>query len=314
MSGERDRNFLVEDAEGIRTVLKIYNRTDDAPTRAFQSGVLTHLERTALPFAVPSLIATCSGAHEFTFDGIDGQREHGVVVSFVPGEPALHHVPTARRRYALGASVARLGQALETYRDPQADRVLLWDLMRLGDLAPFAVGIVDPARRDFVGEFTERFAREVAPAVRDLRPQIIHNDLSGSNVFVDPADPDAIAAIVDFGDMVRAPMVCDLAVAASYQLEATGDPIADLCEVMAGFETVTPLAEAEVFHLTDLAMARLCLRVLIPQWRVQLFPENADYILRSQSGAWALIDKFMTMKPAAARDAVLARWRSEGSR
>ena len=71
-----------------------------------------------------------------------------------------------------------------------------------------------------------RFTEHARPALPGLRAQAIHNDLNLYNVLVDPRDHDVIAGILDFGDMVRAPLVNDLAVAASYQLEPGADPLA----------------------------------------------------------------------------------------
>ena len=76
--------------------------------------------------------------------------------------------------------------------------------------------------------------------------------------------------------MVRAPLVNDLAVAASYQLEPGADPLAPAIRFAAAYHAVSPLQEAELDVLFDLMMARLAMVVAIGGWRAR-YPDNADY-------------------------------------
>ena len=64
----------------------------------------------------------------------------------------------------------------------------------------------------------------IAPQFPDWRWQVVHNDLNPHNVLCAPDAPDRIAGVLDFGDMVRTPLVCDLAVAAAYRIDRD-DPI-----------------------------------------------------------------------------------------
>ena len=46
-----------------------------------------------------------------------------------------------------------------------------------------------------------------------LRAQVVHNDLAPTNVLVD--DRLAVTGIIDFGDLTRTALICDLAIAAA---------------------------------------------------------------------------------------------------
>lgn len=144
------------------------------------------------------------------------------------------------------------------------------------------------------------------PALPGLRAQAIHNDLNLYNVLVDPRDHDVIAGILDFGDMVRAPLVNDLAVAASYQLEPGADPLAPAIRFAAAYHAVSPLQEAELDVLFDLMMARLAMVVAIGGWRAARYPDNADYILRNNALSWARLQAC----DGIARDAARQRLRA----
>ena len=91
-------------------------------------------------------------------------------------------------------------------------------------------------------------------------------------------DPSQISGIIDFGDMVKSPLIIDLAVAASYQLSNGDDPLAGALPLIAGYNAVTPLQQAEIELLTDLIQTRLITSLLICTWRVKLFPENREYL------------------------------------
>ncbi|MEE4417602.1 phosphotransferase, partial [Klebsiella pneumoniae] len=75
---------------------------------------------------------------------------------------------------------------------------------------------VGAERRKLVSDVLAEFARTVPGVRSSLKTQIIHNDFNLHNILVDPAEPLEIAGIIDFGDMVFAPRVNDLAVALAY--------------------------------------------------------------------------------------------------
>jgi len=119
-----------------------------------------------------------------------------------------------------------------------------------------------------------------------LRAQVIHNDFNPHNVLVDAIADDRIAGVIDFGDVVRSPLVQDLAVAAAYQIGASGHPLQGAADMAASFHAVCPLLPEEIELLPDMIAARLALTIAVSSWRAARHPDNADYILRNQATAW----------------------------
>ncbi|MEY3961045.1 MAG: hypothetical protein RIR14_1699 [Pseudomonadota bacterium] len=109
---------------------------------------------------------------------------------------------------------------------------------------------------------------------------MVHNDLNPHNVLVDEADPDRISGVLDFGDMVRTALVCDLGVAASYQVDPA-KPLESLVEFTAAYHRILPLTEQELRLVADLTMARMLTTISITSWRAAKYPDNAPYILRN---------------------------------
>ena len=167
-----------------------------------------------------------------------------------PQSPALLH--------DAGRMVGRLNHALADFEHPAADRALAWDLPRLPDLRSHAT---DPVHMGVI----DRFAAEVTPALAALPHQVIHNDGHPGNLLVDPAHPDAVAGILDFGDTVQTPRVCDLAVALAYLVPDAPRPWREVEAFTAGFESVVPLGDDERAVLPMLIAARTIMRTIINQ-------------------------------------------------
>ncbi len=92
---------------------------------------------------------------------------------------------------------------------------------------------------------------------------MIHNDGHPGNLLVDPAHPDVVAGILDFGDTTRSPRVCDLAVALAYLVPDAPRPWPDVDAFTAGFETAVPLTDGERDVLPMLIAARTIMRTVI---------------------------------------------------
>jgi Ser/Thr protein kinase RdoA (MazF antagonist) len=148
--------------------------------------------------------------------------------------------------------------------------------------------IPEAEHRDAASRILQVFEVQAAVRLDTLRSQVIHNDFNLSNLLVS-GEPAALTGIIDFGDMIHAPLVCDVATAAAYQMLGGGDPLAALCYFVARFHEVLPLTHDEIEVLFDLAAARVVLILAITHWRAQRHPENRAYILRNMIAASDLL-------------------------
>ena len=90
------------------------------------------------------------------------------------------------------------------------------------------------------------------PVLSQLRKSIIHNDANDYNVLVGENDPFQRKAIgvIDFGDTLFAPTVCELAVGIAYAMMDKVDPLTAATQVITGYHEAFPLTEQEVEVLT----------------------------------------------------------------
>ena len=290
LSGERDRNFLMTWPGLGRAVLKFVNVAESADETECQIAVLQHVGRQNGPVLTPKPIPTVTGKDVATVD-LGGGASLVRAYTFLEGRPATQVENSRGLRHSLGRALGQFDLALASFDHRGTERAILWDLMHLNQLAPFTRFVQDTALRSLVEQFMAAFEQSICPAVASLRQQVIHNDLSKSNFIVAQHADTEIAGIIDFGDMVHAPLVCDLAIAASYQMLDTLDPFVALHEVTEGFEEARPSQSCEREHLLDLVLARTVQRLVITEWRAAQFPENRAYILRHTAEARTLLTR-----------------------
>jgi hydroxylysine kinase len=288
LSSERDRNYRIESARGgARYMLKISHPGETALVADFQTQALLHIARTNPDLPVQRMVPTRSGAYFFVSDPGDGQARVVRLFTYLPGMPLPEAPRSPLQQQNLARLLARLDLALSDFEHQAGDLHLPWDIQRADSVRGLVMLMADPERRALATGALDRFERDVKPVLRTLPVQVIHNDFNIYNVLVDPMATDCIAAILDFGDMVRAPLIDDLAVAAAYQVGIGDDPLADILPFVVAYHAVRPLSNAEVGVLFSLITARLVMVVAISGWRAERYPENATYLLRNNPLSWA---------------------------
>ncbi len=303
---ERDQNFRVRTADGTDYVLKFANSDEDPGVLDMQHQALAHIEARDPDLPVPRVIHTRDGAMSSTIDDLDGKAHIVRLLSFMPGIDLTDITLTPKTLRALGATTARLDKALRSFFHPSGDHVLLWDLKRLPDMRHNTDAIEDPGQRRKIEEVIDHFTDEVLPLLGNLRWQIIHNDVNSSNVLVAEDDHERIAGIIDYGDMVHTPLVCDVAIAAASFTRHIDDPVSAICEVAAGFDGVTPLEAEEVDLIYDLVMARVASIILICTWRIANPTGPKEHLEDAVAKSWPAFDQLL----AAGRETTRARLRS----
>ena len=294
LTGERDKNYLLRTQEVGEVVLKFINPGEEAAETDLQTQVLLWLEQKHCAVVVPQALRNSKGG--LVSDYAVGEQVYKVrAYTYLNGVAVAQAQMSDALQQSFGVRAAQLVIALDGFDHPALSRVLLWDVMHLSQLRDWAVEVLtEDAMGPFVFAFLDRFDASILPALQALPQQVIHGDISKSNTVVSQADGTAIHGVLDFGDLCKAPRVVELAVTASYALDAeTGDLQAALARVVSGYESILTLSEAEKVLIPDLIIARLVQRIVISEWRASHFPNNRDYILRSNAQARQLLGRLM---------------------
>jgi len=285
---ERDQNFQLRAKDGNTWVLKIANPAENPALLDMQTAALLHMAETDPSLAIPRVKTTHDGLLFHEVDGADGRRFIVRVLSYLPGqllEDATLHPALLRD---VGAVTARLARALRGFFHPAARHELLWDLTQSPALLTRTHHIEDQGRRRIVEEVLNHFEAKVLPQLKLQRAQIIHNDVDGLNTLV---DGNRVTGVIDFGDLIHAPLVCDLAVPVAMLIWNHPDPIAAAAEITAGYHAVTALEDDELRLIFDITSTRCAMEIAIANWRVCDHPENTDYIMDGVDAAAALLDR-----------------------
>ena len=241
---ERDQNFRVDGDDGRRFVLKIANAAEDAVVTDFQIQALVYIAGRVraldLPIRCPEVVPTLDGAVSLTATGPTGTHVTRMV-TWVHGLPLGDREASASLARRMGVYLAHLGRALAGFSHPGAAHSLLWDIQQASNLRPLIRHVPDAASANAVAAALDDFERYALPVLPALRAQVIHSDMNPDNVLVEAHEPDTVAGVIDFGDMLQAPLAADVAVACSYLRLFEGDPLRLMAEFIAGYHGVVPL-------------------------------------------------------------------------
>jgi 4-aminobutyrate aminotransferase-like enzyme/Ser/Thr protein kinase RdoA (MazF antagonist) len=326
LPGERDCNFRMRTADAREFVLKILDVASDSGSADCLVSVLDHLAEQDPALPVPRLIPTLKGEAlgRFSRDAID----YAVcMVSFLPGRLLTESSPTPELLRGMGSTLARLDLNLRGFFHPSLSRRLAWDVRHLPELAAFGRYIESAALREAVAAVSEDF-RACLPRLRGLRSQAIHGDCHAANLVVGEGG-EAIRGILDFGDMIHAPLIFEPAVAISELLTEAVAPLSAAAAVLQGYAGTVALQADEVELLYDIIAARHAVTLLVHAWRSHHDPEgprvldaasaNAERSLhhlleqdrRALTGAWheaagtanPVVSNPVATRPASARRA-----------
>ncbi len=268
---ERDQNFRLRTADGRRLVLKIANSAEDPVVTDFQIKALQHMEdyqsRHGTRFNAPRIVLTTDNRPQIT-TGSNGLSHVVRVVTFVEGVPLGDVQPSIAYCHNAGRYLAELDLALRDFEHPGANQNLLWDMKRAADLRQLLPYISQTVVRDRVARCLDHFEQHALPNFDKLRWQVIHNDLNPDNVLLAAKGSPEVAGIIDFGDMLRAPLIVDIAIAVSYLRWTGADVLAGVAAFVSGYSRVSALEESEIDLLFDLIRTRLAATISIRYWRI----------------------------------------------
>jgi hydroxylysine kinase len=262
---ERDQNIRIDTPAGERYVLKVANAAEDQSVTDLQVQVLIHLSRASCPVSVPEIIPTLAGASHVSISGSDSHVVR--LVSYVDGRMLREVSLTPGVVSNFGKRLAQLDDALQNFEHAGEQPMLLWDMQRALQLRPLLTHIEDRDVRQATAAVLDDFERRVLPAFPTLRHQVIHGDANPDNVLVDEGETE-IAGFIDFGDMIRAPRVVEVAVAASYLRALDGDALQFILPFVEGYRAQSSFEGQELEMLFDLIRTRLATTISFLYWRL----------------------------------------------
>lgn len=298
LPGEYDANFRLDTPEGQTFLLRISHPEASSDLLAFQQALLAYLAATPVSTLVPQLLPDADGRLAGTCWEPSTQALRQVrLFTWVPGRMLVHVRPhTPELLHSVGQLLGQVDTASQGFTHPASRRRLKWDLGAAGWIEAHLDALPDPARRALVQRLLRVYAEDVQPRLAGLRRSVIHNDANDYNVLVDGVGYAARASgLIDFGDALEAPTVCNLAITLAYLMLGKLDPLAAAHPVVQGYHAAFPLTEDEVALLWPLARMRLCVSVVNSALR-QL-EDDDPYLRVSEAPAWHLLEQMEACHP-----------------
>ena len=278
----RDQNFVLADESGPCYVLKFANSDEERGALEARLAALDHLHQT-LPCAFPKE----AGLGTAPLIKVDAYWMR--LLTWVPGVPLAENPrPSLSLLSDLGAFLGRMTRAFEGFEHPCLKRRFRWDMTQLLTLKPYLTD-VEGSRKDLVERELERFEAITGPALGSLRQGPLHNDANDHNLLIDDAEGRVRLGLIDFGDLLEGPLICELAIAMTYLMMEQPAKTEIAKALLEGYHGVFPLCREEVQCLIPAIRARLCASVLISSHDGRLEPDN-DYVSISREPAWRLFE------------------------
>ncbi len=294
LDSERDQNARITTCAGDVYTLKIANAGEQAGLLALQNAAMQHIAQVDPDLGVPHIVPSRTGNLIESAD--ENGATHAVrLLSFVPGQlfsTVPKSLPLLR---SLGDFLGRLSVALQGFAHPAAHRDdFLWNLDNALATRDYIEEIDDSTDRDRVRAVFKRYTAQVQPRLPHLRAAVIHGDVNDNNLTVDEDDTQCVTGIFDFGDMLCARQINELAIAMAYALMGVADIAAASRALIGAYTQRFALQEDELAVLFDLVEMRLAMSVCISSHRAAQFPDN-EYLSISQAPALALLRTLCAM-------------------
>jgi len=301
MPGDADLNFCLTSTEGKRYVFKLADTRRTAASIEFQIAFLLHLSTTQLPVTTPMPVESRDGDHVIRIQ-LNGQSRLAHLLTWVDGRPLreLGHRNDALLRQ-WGEVCGQLSQALASFDHPAAHHKYRWDPQHAKGAARLLHLISNRDDRDLAKRSLSRYTALTSSRLRSLRRGVNYNDAHEDNLLVDLSNfSPAIIGLIDVGDAVYSPVVCELAIACAYAAMDCPDPLQRMRLVTAGYHAQYPLEANEVDALFGLILGRLVLTVTAAAEAQRKTPDNV-YKSISEASAWSLLRKLDGVHPVFAR-------------
>ena len=296
LEGERDQNHRVTTADGTSFVLKVSAAGESEGAVDFQVAALRHLERTSPDLPVPRVIASKAGNDREWIAAADGTRHMLRLLSWLPGAPVSQGAPlTVNLLRNVAAFQARLARGLRGFFHPDARHFVAWDLQRALLLDPGVQAWVAADAKALLADFEARVQRDVLPRLPDLRAQVVHGDGHADNLLRAGPDSAAISGVIDFGDMVHAPLVQDLAVTLASFARHGEMSLDNAVAQVEAWNAVLPLMDDELEVLHDLTLLRLATALALYDFRIRATEGPAPWLTQERPDIVRALTRFLAL-------------------
>jgi hydroxylysine kinase len=128
--------------------------------------------------------------------------------------------------------------------------------------------------RSLAAPLLPRLRHEVLPKLNACPSQVIHNDAHPYNLLRADTVSQDVAGLIDFGDLVHAPVINDLAVSATSFHRPGIEDLDTVENLLIGFHRSHPLSSEEVSLLWDAMTLRVLITILLSDIKLNIIHDR----------------------------------------
>lgn len=276
---ERDQNARLITKDG-EFVLKIANSAEDKKIIEFQNAVLNHIAVRDPQLAVPVVIKGINGKEIFDYEG------HNIrLISFLKGDIFDQAVKNNALYENLGRFMGRFSCAMRDFDHEKAHNPdFLWNLDNANFSKQYISDIIDVDDKKLMEYYFDRYDLKIRPRLDKLPCAVIHSDANNFNLVV---KDDQISGLIDFGDMLYAKQINELAITLGYAVLDVDDIVGVSAALIKNYCREFPLSNDELEIVIDLAAMRLVMSICISSNRASKASssEHREYLVITQAPA-----------------------------
>jgi len=298
LNGYEEQNFLLRATDGKKYIFKAATGNINLAFINAQITVTQHLAKTPVQPFFQEYLLNKEGA-VVSFCTQESEMYYVRILSFLEGNFWVEEKEKTAALYeSLGTFLGSMDKALKGLYHEAVERSYEWDISRASDAEKDLHHIHDHEKRRVAAYFLLQFQTEVVPLLSSLRKACIHNDANDYNVLVQNGK---VSGLIDFGDMVWSALINNLAVACTYAMLHTDDPISVASHIVKSYHQQYPLTVQETDILYYLIAARLCISVTQSAEKASHNSDNEHHFLTEQP-AWKLLFQLLQTNPVKASD------------
>jgi len=301
LEGERDQNFRLHAGDGELYVVKISGNDEDRKVVEFQTGALFHIQTHDPELPVPRVRKTIAGD---CYACIGNESSLFRVLTYLGGTPMSQgQLSSPALAGNAGVFLGRLVRTLREYSHPRENYFMPWNMTNglLDEDEIWASGGED--MRALESELRPG-CRQTVAALLQQRMQVVHNDAHQDNLLIANPDSDQVTGLIDFGDLVRTALVCDLAILCLAFAETSSTAEISVANVVAGYHAEYPLLKQEIDLVYEAMLTRETLAVLLFDFKIAHEASASKYVRESRPGLMEGLLRLREIGAGAFRDAI----------
>ncbi len=294
--GERDQNFRLKADDGQKYVVKIAGPDEDSAVSDFQVQALIHLENGSPHIPVPRIIRNTAGNYLSEIVDNKGVSHALRIVTYIEGIPyGDGNFPDNAHLQKIGAFQGEMVKAMADFTHPASTHFMPWNL---SNGIAVSLDLWAEAAEDIKAlamPLLPRLRDDVLPMLNASPSQVIHNDAHPYNLLRRDIENQEVTGLIDFGDMVYAPIINDLVVMAATFQHRNIDDIEIVTNLLIGFHRVHPLTDEQVSLIWDAMILRLLITILLTDIKINMDAMHDPDILTERVEAFEMLQRICSL-------------------